>query len=98
MFKRLHENGAKKVRIFVDGAPTEVPAGETVAAALLAGDDVHCRTSSVSGEKRAPHCLIGVCFECLVEVDGQPNRQACMTRVADGMKVRRQQGAGGGAA
>jgi len=93
MFKRLHDDGARRVRIFIDDDAIEVPEGETVAAALLAGSDIRCRTSVVSGEVRAPHCLIGVCFECLVEIDGQPNKQACLTRVAEGMRVRRQQGA-----
>jgi predicted molibdopterin-dependent oxidoreductase YjgC len=37
--------------------------------------------------------MMGVCFECLVEVDGRPNRQACLTAVEPGMQVRTQQGA-----
>jgi predicted molibdopterin-dependent oxidoreductase YjgC len=37
--------------------------------------------------------MMGVCFECLVEVDGKPGRQACLTTVRDGMVIRRQQGA-----
>ncbi|OOY44644.1 sarcosine oxidase, partial [Solemya velum gill symbiont] len=36
----------------------------------------------------------GVCFDCLVEIDGKPNRQACMIKVAEGMRIRRQHGAG----
>jgi predicted molibdopterin-dependent oxidoreductase YjgC len=36
--------------------------------------------------------MMGVCFECLMEIDGVPNRQACQVRVADGMRIRRQQG------
>jgi len=36
--------------------------------------------------------MMGVCFECLVEIDGRPNVQACMTPVRDGMAVRRQSG------
>ena len=34
--------------------------------------------------------MMGVCFECLVEIDDIANRQACMTRVRDGMVVRGQ--------
>jgi len=34
---------------------------------------------------------MGVCYDCLVTIDGQPNRQACMTPVRDGMRVERQQ-------
>jgi predicted molibdopterin-dependent oxidoreductase YjgC len=37
--------------------------------------------------------MMGVCFECLVEIDGVANRQACMTEVRDGMRIKRQSGA-----
>ena len=40
-------------------------------------------------------CLMGVCFDCLVEVDGRPNVQACMVTVREGMRVRLQHGARG---
>jgi len=36
--------------------------------------------------------MMGVCFECLVEVDGQGSVQGCLTPVQDGMSVTRQQG------
>lgn len=67
--------------------------GETVAAALLANGAGHFRTTPVGAQPRAAYCMMGVCFECLVTIDGRPNRQACMTTVADGMTVARQQGA-----
>jgi predicted molibdopterin-dependent oxidoreductase YjgC len=37
--------------------------------------------------------MMGVCFDCLVVIDGRPNQQACMVTVRDGMRVERQQGA-----
>jgi predicted molibdopterin-dependent oxidoreductase YjgC len=67
--------------------------GDTVAAALLAGDHWQFRTTPVSGAPRGPFCMMGVCFECLVEIDGVANRQACMTEVRDGMRIKRQSGA-----
>ena len=36
---------------------------------------------------------MGVCFDCLLEVDGRSNVQGCMVEVRDGMQVRRQEGA-----
>jgi D-hydroxyproline dehydrogenase subunit gamma len=51
------------------------------------------RTTPVTEAPRAPYCMMGVCFECLVEVDGKPSRQACLTTVRDGMVIRRQRGA-----
>ena len=60
-------------------------AGEPLAAALLAAGITQFRTTVVSGAPRAPFCMMGSCFDCLVEVDGEQNRQACMTLVAPGM-------------
>jgi D-hydroxyproline dehydrogenase subunit gamma len=39
--------------------------------------------------------MMGICFECLMEIDGVGNRQACLTPITEGMRVRRQQGARG---
>ncbi len=73
-----------------------VPQGISVATAVLGhGDDHHCRQSVISGEHRAPYCLMGVCHECLMEIDGIPYRQACMVTVQEGMIVKRQVFKGG---
>lgn len=93
-FKRLPDTAGPRVTIAIEGVTVTVPAGDTVAAVLLAHGIGHCRTTPVSGMPRAPLCMMGVCFECLVEIDGRPNQQACMTRVREGMRVRRQQGDG----
>jgi sarcosine oxidase subunit alpha len=91
MFKRLGEAGAA-VTLTVDGQPVQARAGDTVAAALLAGGIRHCRTTPVSGAPRAPYCLMGVCFDCLVTIDGVGSRQACLVPVRDGMTVETQLG------
>ncbi len=95
MLKRLHENrpGVARVTITFEGEPLYVPAGETVIAAVMAAGAGYNRTSSISGAHRAPYCQMGVCFECLMEIDGIPNQQACMIQVRDGMVVNRQRGA-----
>ncbi len=92
MFKKLHEPTEDMVRIEIDGTAVEIPAEDTVAAAVLAFGLGNVRTTPVSGKPRAPYCLMGVCFDCLMEIDGVPNRQACMITVRDGMSVRRQFG------
>lgn len=71
-----------------DGEALEARAGDTVAAALLAAGQSTFRQTAVSGSDRGPFCMMGACFDCLVEIDGEPNRQACMTLVEDGMSVR----------
>jgi predicted molibdopterin-dependent oxidoreductase YjgC len=83
----------KKVQIDFEGASLSVPAGVSLASALLLSGVSHTRESTVSGRPGAPYCMMGVCFECLVEVDGQANCQACLLPVRTGMRVRRQRGA-----
>ena len=92
MFRKLHDPGAQAVTIFIDGQPVAAEAGESVAAALLRQPEAwSCRTP-VSESPRAPYCMMGVCFECLVEVDGLGSVQGCLTPVANGMRIARQQG------
>ena len=78
---------AAVVTIIVDGAAVDAREGDTVAAALLAAGIDTFRTTPVGNAPRGPYCLMGACFECLVDIDGQPGRQACMTRVAPGMRI-----------
>ncbi|MCB9947654.1 MAG: (2Fe-2S)-binding protein [Rhodospirillaceae bacterium] len=83
------------ISIHFEGRPIVAQAGDSLAAALLIEDVGAFRSTPVSGAPRAPYCMMGVCFECLVEVDGVPNQQACMVQVRDGMQVRRQRGPAG---
>ena len=91
MFKRLAEAGGA-VALTVDGKPVRAMNGDTVAAALLAAGIDHCRTTPVTGAPRAPYCLMGVCFDCLVTIDGVGSRQACLVPVREGMTVETQVG------
>lgn len=71
--------------LLLDGRPLHVVPGTTVAAALArAGDG--CSRTSVSGQRRAPFCGMGLCQECRVRIDGQ-RRLACQTLCRDGMQV-----------
>jgi predicted molibdopterin-dependent oxidoreductase YjgC len=92
MFKRLPELAGETVPLTVDGREVQARDGDTVAAALLAAGIDHCRTTPVSGAPRAPYCMMGVCFDCLVTIDGVGNRQGCLVRVRPGMRVETQLG------
>ena len=93
MFKRLQpESDYASVAIFIDGKPFLARDSDTVAAAMLAAGFDHCRTTPVSGAPRAPYCMMGVCFDCLVSIDGVGNRQACLVRVCEGMRIEMQRG------
>ncbi|WP_418317205.1 (2Fe-2S)-binding protein [Piscinibacter sakaiensis] len=81
---------AATVQIRFNDQPLTVPAGSSVAAALLLAGVQRFRGSAVSGGSRAPYCMMGVCFECLVEIDGEPSVQSCLVTVREGMSVRTQ--------
>ena len=92
MFQRLPDVAGETVTITVDGRPVRARLHDTVAAALVATGIQSCRTTPVSGAPRAPYCMMGVCFDCLVTVDGIGNRQACLVPVREGMSVEMQRG------
>ena len=92
MFKRSGQDKRPSVQIFVDGVAVAARQGDTVSAALLAsGRDVR-RATAVSGAPRLPYCMMGVCFDCLVPIDGVGNRQGCLEPVAHGMQIEIQKG------
>ncbi|HYF09201.1 MAG TPA: (2Fe-2S)-binding protein [Acetobacteraceae bacterium] len=79
--------------ILWDGAPIPARRGEPLAAALLAAGITVLRETAVGGAARGPYCMMGACFDCLVEVEGRPNVQACLVPVRDGLHARPQRGA-----
>ncbi len=96
MFKRMvipANEQRNAIELMVEGRRVMARAGETIATALLSTDVVPFRRTPVSGQPRAPLCLMGVCFDCLVEVDGVSNVQSCMVEARDGMRVRLHVGA-----
>jgi sarcosine oxidase subunit alpha len=92
MFKSSQPDRRDTVTFTVEGKPCTARANDTVAAALLASGLDHCRTTAMSGAPRAPYCMMGVCFDCLVTIDGIGNRQACLVPVREGMRIQVQHG------
>ena len=77
---------SKTVRIILNGHNRDVPAGATLASALLALGLTRFRTS-VHGQPRAPLCGMGVCQECRLTVDGRMHVRACLLPCRDGMSM-----------
>lgn len=71
-----------------EGRKLPAARGQSVAAALAAAGIAATRETP-SGRPRAAYCMMGVCFECLVTIDGTPGRQGCLVTVEDGMRVSR---------
>lgn len=89
MFKLLEEVAPDALVSFTfEGGNLRAPAGATVAGALLGSGVIAIRRSPVSGVPRGPFCMMGTCFECLVQIDGV-SVQACQVQITEGMVVRR---------
>lgn len=77
-----------------DGREIPFVSGQTVGAALTAAGIRSWRTTRVEGRPRGLFCGIGICFDCLLVVDGRPNQRACLLLARDGMQLASQEGTG----
>jgi predicted molibdopterin-dependent oxidoreductase YjgC len=84
---RLGPHHGRIVALTVDGRPLEARTGDTVAAALIAAGRLGLRTTRRGRQPRGVFCGMGICFECVVTVNGRSGVRACVTPVADGMIV-----------
>ncbi|GAB3078839.1 (2Fe-2S)-binding protein [Micromonospora schwarzwaldensis] len=67
-----------------DGRPVPSDGQQTIAAALLAGGIRSWRRTRLGGRPRGVFCGIGVCFDCLVRVNGVPAQRACLVPARPG--------------
>ncbi|MCR9138743.1 MAG: (2Fe-2S)-binding protein [Alphaproteobacteria bacterium] len=88
MFRRLETTGGDHVEFEFDGRRIVARRGDSVAAALLAAGIKSFRTTQKSGAARGPFCMMGACFDCLVEIDGE-TVQACAVPVSQDLLVGR---------
>ena len=76
----------RELHFQVDGEPMVAYEGETLAAALTAvGRRIFRHTAE--GKPRGIFCGTGVCFDCMVTIDGGRRVQACITPVQQGMHI-----------
>ncbi len=86
MFRFLDTNA--QVEVTLDGESLDLPAGISLAAAFIAAGQTPMGHSPVSHSPRTAYCMMGSCFECVIEVDGV-NQRACQIEVVQGMCLRR---------
>jgi NADH dehydrogenase/NADH:ubiquinone oxidoreductase subunit G len=75
------------VNITVDGRQISCREGQTIAAALIGAGQTGWRTTRRAGEARGLFCGIGVCFDCLVAVNGSAPVRACLIAAQPGDRV-----------
>ncbi|MFJ1588112.1 (2Fe-2S)-binding protein [Streptomyces sp. NPDC088197] len=73
-----------KISVTLDGERLSAPQGQTIAGLLMTRGRVSWRTTAGTGRPRGLFCGIGVCFDCLVTVNGLGDVRACQRLVADG--------------
>ena len=74
------------ITLLINGRSVTVPEGAVVSTAVaLSGATVFRR--SVTGERRAPLCGMGICFECRLTIDGRPHARSCQILCRNGMDV-----------
>jgi len=64
--------------------------GQSIAAALMATGIRELRKTRFNEEPRLIFCGIGICFDCVVIVDGVANQRACLVEIVDGAKIESQ--------
>jgi len=75
------------ITITVNGQPVPAFAGESIAAVLMAAGFRALRCAEASGSPRGFYCGMGMCFDCLVTIDGVPNQRSCMAEARNGCVV-----------
>ena len=81
-----------EIEFIFDGKIISALSGQSVGAALLAANQRSLRKTRFNKNKRGIFCGIGICFDCLVVVDGVTNQRACIIEARPGMKVQTQDG------
>lgn len=72
------------VTITVDGVQLSGVAGQSIAGVMMADERLGFRRTSTQNKPRGVFCGIGVCFDCVVVVDGVEDVRACQRRAKDG--------------
>lgn len=77
----------KRIEVTIDGQKTYAFEGELVSTILLAEGISSFARKETTGRPSGFYCGMGVCYECLVTIDGVGNIRACQTLAADQMVI-----------
>jgi aerobic-type carbon monoxide dehydrogenase small subunit (CoxS/CutS family) len=80
-------SGEARIAISVDGRPVRCRDGDTIAAALMGAGETAWRSTRRTGARRGLFCGIGVCFDCLVMVNGDGPVRACLVSAQPGDRI-----------
>ncbi len=75
------------ISFFFNGEKFNGTNGQSIAAALIANEEREIRRTRFGEEPRSIFCGIGICFDCVVTIDGIANQRACLIEISSDMKV-----------
>ena len=76
-----------KITFTFNGQDVSCESGQSIAAALIANGNRELRSTRFGDKPRSIFCGIGVCFDCVVVIDGVANQRSCVIAAKQGMKV-----------
>ena len=80
---------AKKINFYFENKQLEAYEGETISSALIRNGYKKFRIDK-EGKDRGVYCNMGVCNECILNVNGNPSIKSCSTKVISDDKIFRQ--------
>jgi len=76
-----------QVNFIFNGKSISCQKGQSIAAAVIASGDRELRTTRFGNEPRSIFCGIGVCYDCVVVVNGVANQRSCLIEAKDAREV-----------
>ena len=76
-----------KVNFTFNGTQYSGEEGQSVAAALLNSGVTELRPTRFNAEPRTIFCGIGICFDCVVKIDGVANQRSCLITITEGAQI-----------
>ena len=92
MFRRSEQDNRRRCRSSSTAPPSRRARATPSPPRCWPSGVTRAARRAVSGAPRLPYCMMGVCFDCLVTIDGVGNRQGCLVPVAEGMQIETQKG------
>ena len=81
-------NNNKDITFTFNDKPYTAKKGDNISSALLINNISYNRKTFGNKNPRSSFCHMGVCFECLVQIDGKAGIQACKTKLTEGMEIK----------
>jgi len=81
-------NDNKEIKFTYNGQDYSAREGDSIATALFENDIRVNRKTFGKQNPRGSFCFMGVCFECLVKVNGKSGVQGCKHKVEESMEIK----------